>query len=60
MSPCETCGHGVSPAEIPEPQDKGHFKEKWTCSLGHLGFVEGQEQDPPSQWNKYGPAFEEY
>ena len=56
---CNQCGQGiVSPVDVPEPQDSGHFTEKWECNVcGAKGFVSGNEEEMPNKWNRYGAAF---
>jgi len=57
---CGECGSDlVKPVDVDEPQDEGRFMEKWECQYcGATGTVSGREEQPPSEWNKYGGAFE--
>jgi len=54
---CETCGAAVEPKDVDEPNDSGHFQEKWECARGHIGYVSGKEQEPPNQWTRTGGVF---
>lgn len=55
---CAQCGAPIEPSVIPEPQESGRFTEVWECANGHKGYVSGREEEPPTQWDKYGAIYE--
>jgi len=56
---CQKCNAPtVVPVDVDEPSDEGYFMEKWECeTCGATGTVSGREEQPPSEWNKYGACF---
>jgi len=58
--PCAKCGSGiVSPVNVPEPKKGGSFTETWACNVCNAqGYVSGQEDEMPQNWNRYGAAFD--
>lgn len=55
---CNVCGELLDPKSIPEPKAEGSFLEVYECPNGHKGVVSGREEEPASQWDHWGEAYE--
>jgi len=56
---CANCNQGaLDPVDVDEPSDSGSFSEEYECTVcGAKGFIFGNEQDPPSRWDRTGAAY---
>ncbi len=55
-----TCDH--SAAQVVDSQGgttEGRFKEKYECPCGATGYVSGNAEEPPQQWNRWGRVFDD-
>lgn len=57
---CANCGAPtVECVDADEPTGSGSFSERYECGVcGAKGYINGRENEDPSNWNKYGSAFE--
>lgn len=58
MMTCQQCGSAVSLVDSTPHKGQGSFSEKYTCSNGHKGFISGNEEEAPNQWERYGEVFQ--
>ena len=56
---CKTCGAAVSLEDSTKYEGEGRFKEEYECINGHVGYIRGEESNPPSSWTKTGMVFRE-
>ena len=58
--PCASCNQGVIEAvRVDKPKESGFFEEEYQCHVcGAKGFVHGQEEQPPAEWNRFGACFD--
>jgi len=56
--PCNNCGGAMTDVQVDPVEESGYFREEYKCThCSARGYVSGQEEQPPSEWNKYGGAF---
>jgi len=57
---CKKCNNGVlEPVDVDESRDEGYFSEEWKCvHCNARGYVHGREEEPPTEWDRFGGAFD--
>lgn len=57
--PCNKCGAAVTETKsTPFQGGSGPFVERYECANGHVGYISGDESDPPGQWTKTGAIYD--
>jgi len=49
----------VTDVHVDPVEDSGYFREEYKCvNCNARGYVSGQEEQPSTEWNRYGGVFE--
>jgi len=50
----------MTDVQVDQVKEEGYFREEYKCThCSARGYVSGREEQPPSEWNKYGGAFDD-
>jgi len=56
--PCAKCNAAVALEDSTPHEGTGRFKETYECVRGHKGWIEGKEEAPPTEWDRFGSVFQ--
>jgi len=55
---CSTCNAATKLTDSTPHNGEGRFTEQYECANGHTGRITGEEEAPPTEWDRYGSVFQ--